>query len=290
MGKARDRTMAFERQAHAFAHLMEGSPPFRVAMCPLCLAPFGDADVPGCAEHAPNVVVEHAPPKQRTRLGKGRAACLTHASCQGAIGYESVAGRYRSDLDRLRRGQEATIRGRIDGADRFVTLIRDADGVRPIGVAANARVVGIPLTLPLAAQLTELKAAYLIAFTVLGYSWATSPALDSVRAAIQSGDATTVGSIPLFKSSDPQPKLANNVLVAEEADRIAVIGDDPRWGVLLPLRHASTAVGAEPSLSMNGYAVPWLPDRWWRRSNPPAFRWDCQVTEPRWRVELETGE
>lgn len=153
---------------------------------------------------------------------------------------------------------------------------------------AHARVVGIPLTLPMA-QLTELKAAYLIAFTVLGYSWATSSALDSIRAAVQSGDATTVGSIPLFETSDPQPELANNVLVAEEADRLAVIGDDPRWGVLLPLRQASTVVGGEPSLSMNGYAVPWLPDRWWRQLSPPAFRWDCQVTEPRWRVELETS-
>lgn len=287
VSKARERELLFQHQAHAFSHLVDGSLRHPVALCPLCLVAFGAGDVHGCAEHKPGVVIEHAPPRQRTRLGRSRQACLTHVSCQGSVRYESDAGRYRSDLARLRRGQEARIRGTIDGEDAFVTLRRDVDGVRPVRVPPNARVVGVPLTLPVAAQLTELKAAYLIAFSVLGYSWATSPALDAVRATIQSGDVDTFGAIPLFRASDPRPELANCVLVAENADHVAVIGDDPQWGVLLPLRQQSNAGEAGPSMSVDGYVVPWLPDGWWRQPMASPFRWDCGVTEPRWRIELD---
>jgi hypothetical protein len=139
----------------------------------------------------------------------------------------------------------------------------------------------------MAAQLTELKAAYLIAFTVLGYTWAADSALDPVRVVIQGGDASALGSIPLFKTSNPNRKLANTVLVSEASDRLAVIGDDPNWGVLLPLRVPFTIGSSARSQSMQADAVPWLPGNWWRQPDAPAFRWDCREAAPRWRIELE---
>jgi hypothetical protein len=287
MGRNSDRERLFERQAHAFAHLLDVEPSFPVALCPLCLGPFGSGDVHGCAEHQPNVAIEHSPPRQRTRFGAPRGACLTHVSCQGSITYESAAGRYRSDLDRLRRGEESVLQGLIDGRDALVRLQVQGGVVQPVRVPAGTTVVGVPLTLPVAAQLTELKAAYLIAFTVLGYTWAASPALDEVRAAIQSGDASALGSIPLFKTSDPIAELANTVLVSDGADRLAVVGDDPNWGVLLPLRAPFTVGSSDRSLFMQADAIPWLPDNWWRRSDASAFQWDCRNAAPRWRIDLE---
>jgi hypothetical protein len=287
MGRSTDRERLFRRQAHAFAHLLEAAPRYPVALCPLCLGPFGQGDVYGCAEHQPTATIEHAPPQQRTRFGAPRGACLTHLSCQGSIPYESDAGRYRSDLDRLRRGEEAVLRGRIDGRDAFVALRRQGGVVQPVRVPPGTTVIGVPLTLPVAAQLTELKAAYLIAFTVLGYTWAASPALDPVRAAIQSGGDSALGSIPLFKTSDPVRELANTVLVSETSDRLAVIGDDPNWGILLPLHAPFTIESSDHSLSMEAEAVPWLADNWWRQSDALAFRWDCRDPTPRWRLEFE---
>lgn len=221
-------------------------------------------------------------------MGRHRGSCLTHIDCQGAIRYESDAGRYRSDLDRLRRGEEASVRGMIDGRDAVIVLRREKGVVRPVRVPLGASVVGVPLTLPLAAQLTELKAAYLIAFATLGYTWAADPALDLVRVAIQSGDVGALGSIPLFRTSKPNPELANLVLVDEAADRMAVIGDDPNWGVLLPIREPFRIGSSEHSLSLrDADAVPWLADSWWRRPDAPAFQWDCRKADPRWRIDFE---
>ncbi len=84
-------------------------------------------------------------------------------------------------------------------------------------------------------RLTELRAAYLIAFVALGNRWALSPALDEIRDAIRAGDVSAGGRVRTFVVNTPSVELANSILVDDEADIIAVVGDDPRYGLVLPL-------------------------------------------------------
>jgi hypothetical protein len=284
-----DRIRLFKRQAHAYSHLVVGETSVvgRVAACPLCLGVFGDGDV-----LAGSVVgVEHAPPRQRTRLGRQRSVCLTHRDCNTENAYEARSGRYRAEIDRLRSGEPAILRGRVDGLERWVTLIRRPGALHLVSPASFSQSLELPAALPIDAQLTELKAAYIIAFTVLGYTWAASPAVDPVRAVIRTGAVGQHdGIVPLCVIRDPEPDMNNTVIVSDAFDSVVVVGDDPRWGVLLPGLKTAPRRNAAESLSIGGPGRPWLSDRWWRDSDAPCFVWDCDPemvsVRPKFLIEL----
>ena len=287
MNQTSERRLAFKRHAHAFGHLLESPAPCDVALCPLCLGPFGEDQIVSVSGQPPEVTIEHAPPRQRTRVGLPRAACLAHRRCNNANGYEARSGRYRHELIRLARGEEARLHGLIDGQESLVHLIRDANGLRPIDPASWGKDIRIPVSLPLDAQLTELKAAYLVAFVALGYSWATTEALDQVRSVIRSGDISALGQAPLFVVREPDPEMANSVIVSEESQAVLVIGDDPRFGAMLPLAESRPIPAYGSSTMCIGEGVPWLAHRWWLKADALAFRWDCAVARPMWRVEAD---
>ena len=224
----------FKRQAHAFAHLLEALSPFEVALCPLCCGLFGEEHLVNTDGNSSEVTIEQAPPKLRTRLGRPRAVCLTHRDCNNANSYEARAGDHRKQLHRLARGKPARLPGLVDGRETLIPLVRDPRGVRPANPSWWNRDIRLSLLLPIDAQLAELKAAYLIAFAALGYSWATDAALDSVRTVLKTGDPASIGQIPLFVTRDPDPGMANLVLVSDDRQIVAVVGDDPHFGVLLP--------------------------------------------------------
>jgi len=167
----------------------------------------------------------------------------------------------------------------------YGTFIRDDAGFRPTGETANAKSIQISMMLSPDAQLTELKAAYLIAFTVLGYSWACRPQLDPIRQAIQTGDLSGLGDVPTFLTQELNLGYANTVIAEQTSSFVAVIGDNPRLGVMLPNTEGLSAGGATTQFTHSGLGYPWLSDGWWWRSDEDAFRWDGVTSRSQWRVD-----
>lgn len=144
--------------------------------------------------------------------------------------------------------------------------------------------------LPFDAQLTELKAAYLIAFVVLGYSWASSAALDQIRKVIQTGDITAIRHIPLFVMNNPDPEMANTVMVSDDSNLVVVIGENAMFGALLPSATNDHWVSERGAVvRVGGVAQPWPENEWWLKPDlrSTTFRSDCDVTRPMWRVQFD---
>lgn len=83
-------------------------------------------------------------------------------------------------------------------------------------------------------SLRELKSAYLIGFTSLGYSWALAPELDAVRSALLNCSLRSLGPHVVSQLASARQELAGTVITSADSWRIAVIGEDGRTMVSVP--------------------------------------------------------
>jgi hypothetical protein len=126
------------------------------------------------------------------------------------------------------------------------------DGWRANGSARTLSLQGDDVYIPRLANLSRLRAAYLVAFAMWGYRYAFSPAMDPVRA--QLADPYTELFTPLLvvdPIADPHRRALIHVTAPEGVDAIAVVLG--RFAVLLPSAGDDTAFFTREYPSLTGH-------------------------------------
>ena len=174
--------------------------------CPLCfvLTPFK------------LLTEEHLPPaKAPSRFGRAAAVALSCRPCNEEAGrtFERSAARARS------RGWQ--LAGHADERSRFIS----SQGLLVVSPSLATDVL-----------LTDIKAAYLLAWLTLGYGWAHTVRLNGLRASIRTrqalnpNDACVIGHL--------RPDFSEKILVTEftgtEPCVLVSAGGGSGFGVLLP--------------------------------------------------------
>lgn len=234
--------------------------------------------------------VEHAPQRQATLLGTARACCVLCEPCNNTSSYEQQTAAHKQRLRRLASGEISKFPWIVDGTRRQLKSQLKSHTIRLTDPPRFEHQIVPDVRLQPFENLTILKAGFVVAFSVLGYRWATSPALDSVRSAIREGDPTHVGATSLVSIHDGHEEGANQLIYSEESNQVLVVGDSGRWGVVLPL---SPELPTSQNLDgFSGWALPWLPDQWWAKRElvVEPFIWDYHrpefLQEHYWQLEI----
>lgn len=129
----------------------------------------------------------------------------------------------------------------------------DDRGCRPGGSGDPAAGLSLVAT-PLPFLLTDLKAAYIIAFAVLGYRWSLAPELRGVRAAIAAGrePAEREATVIRVKDGDPMPGRGVVLEVADPAPCVSSSPPATGYGVMLPVPGAYSHVYSGGSVAVPG--------------------------------------
>lgn len=198
-----------------------------------------------CALRFPleQMTVEHAPQRSgQSRLGPAAVAVLTCQRCNNTsgAGFESDAAALLADGE----PEEFT-------REELAELARQRADVE--------RIVGLSLiATPLPFLLTDLKAAYIIAFAVLGYRWALGPELRGVRAAIAAGrePAAREATVIRVRDGDPMPGRGVVLEVAEPAPCVIVTAATG-YGVMLPVPGGPLVPLANQVQRLTARRYPW---------------------------------
>ncbi|HUY99603.1 MAG TPA: hypothetical protein VMU89_04590 [Thermomicrobiaceae bacterium] len=224
------------------ARFLEKGPGY---VCPECLTAF-----PREALGDGRLTVEDVPP---VVLG-GKPLLLTCKACNNRAGrlHDRHAGRYEGVLNYLARegslktrtmiaGQKLNVEFRLrpesPDVDDMIVWVKDNDEatVRATHAAVDrlalaGQLVGVELGFPVAAkasavEVSLLRAAYLAAFAVLGYTYIDRPELKWVRDLVADPQADIVG--PYLAeddvSADPDRRLIGAVLTPEWLQSTIVI-------------------------------------------------------------------
>lgn len=271
------RLFLIQRRACDSAFQHDGS--FNVVLCPVCMRGIGPPKYApetwfGPTSTAPLFSVEHAPPKQSNVLGAGRECCVTCRPCNNGSAFEQQTARNREQLQVVASSGMGKLRWLVDGESRPLRTRLNEYGVEDVVPPPFEHHLVLDIRLQPFEDLTNLKAGFVIAFSVLGYRWATSPALDAVRSAISAGDRGPVGRPSTVTLNAGSEDAANHVLISEDTNQVLVVGNSGRRGVVLPL--SPELPPSESFATFAGFGLPWLPDRWWHQSELAfePFIWD----------------
>ena len=294
---------ALRRTVTAFGHADLLPAPGQFYACPICLTTYNrDAlDGPG-----PSLTDEHVPP----RAAGGRVLVLTCATCNHTAGtaldahasrreeiHDLLAGR---DPGRDLRAEFAvdgiTMRVKLDGADDALrlTVVDKANNPKDVAAATNsldawaasAEQPGGRVTLRLTdrtsltrAQLSYLRAAYLVAFAALGWRYVLGlPHLNLLRAQLADPDAALLPPLDLLDPGAPAERR-QLLIVREPAELRSLTVVLGRYTVFLPwiedpqpFEDLAAALKrrfgtATPSVHFSGKEIPWPTE--------PRYALDC---------------
>ncbi len=257
-------------EAHAFDHYLRGPCGGRFPLgdnartdmrCPMCLRWLPRADF--SLEHAPQWA-------HQSRLGPPWLLVSTCKPCNSAAGstFESVAASVTEEDRAIGNDPLCRVHGTAHGGQTFNA-----------GWMSSHEAVSV----------ADLKSAYLIAFAVLGYSWATSRRLDPLRTAIATG--RTAGSADALETCGlvADPSAGRTVWeVSEPVPMILVVAPASEMVVALPVPGNSDVGAACHAISgctitFLNYPWPLMVRETERTLGVPGFHkpedaWDASLT------------
>ena len=177
---------------------------------------------PVCALRKPfeEFSVEHGPQRGgQSRLGLDVVAVLTCRTCNNGSGAEYEA--------------EAASIAPADDLDEFTGEERAELDRRRVGLE---QIVGIDVrVLPLAFLLTDLKAAFTVAFATLGYRFALARDLRDIRRAIAEGTEPDLTRMQMIHFSEGGPVRGGIVLEVAAPAPCIIVASSTGTGVVLPM-------------------------------------------------------
>jgi hypothetical protein len=257
-------------QAHAFDHYLHGGCGGRFPIddarpdmrCPMCLRWLPRSEF--SLEHAPQWA-------NQSRLGPPWLVVSTCSPCNSGV----AGATFESAAAIVKKADEAT------GEDPMCRVHGTSHGERVFN--AGWMTSHEPVTL------ADLKSAYLIAFAVLGYSWATSSRLAPLRGAIASGRPAQPADALETCGLVTDASAGRTVMeVSAPLPMVLVVSPEAELVIALPLagtHDVTAACGAVAGQSVTSLGYPWpLMVRETERSlgatgfTKPEDAWDTGLT------------